>query len=272
MTENAKPNPSPPGGSARSRANALRRPLAAAAAGLFRRFGYEVARLPTNSEALDKGVAYVERPESGPVNWEEKQKRVAEGGPFEWPQIVQLNLTVADLVGDETSIVELGSGTGAFAQEAAKSPHRSLVCAELDENAHRWSVENRSRDNIDFVNRFITRDDGPFDLVVAIEVVEHLKDFNGFLQTCASLAPRTLITTPNRIRTRAMNHAGPPKYHQHVREWSAGEFYWVLRCYWDDVRLHGMPDPFQRGCEPITVVDALSPMIADCRSPRPLGN
>lgn len=232
------------------------------------RFGFVIEAIPQDVQARKAEVAYVEREESGAVNWSEKEKRVAGGGPFEWPNIVALNHTVADMVGDARSIVELGGGTGTFAIEAAQVEGRRILCAELDADASDWARANRAHPNIEYVQRLITPEDGPYDLAVSIEVVEHIKDFNSFLDVCAHVAPRAILTTPNRMRSRTANHAGPPHYKQHVREWSAGEFYWVLRCYWDEVRLYAMPDEYSRGAEPITVVDKKTPLIAICGKSR----
>jgi hypothetical protein len=235
------------------------------------RAGWTLEPLPKKNASMQQGVPYLERPEMGPINWKCKEERLQRGENFEWPNIIALNHTVASLLGEAKNIVELGSGTGAFALEASKDNTRKLLCAEVDSGAYNWAKENRARPNIEYVNRFATPADGPFDVVVSIEVIEHIMDFNGFLATCQRMAPRALITTPNRTRNRHANSAGPPPYEQHVREWSAGEFYWVLRCYWDEVKLYGMPDEYTCGCIPITVVDATSPLIADCRYPRVSG-
>jgi hypothetical protein len=239
---------------------------------LFRKFGYEIEHVgrPAGASAPafpPPASPYVENPEVGPLNLAEKLARVAQGEPFEWPNIVALNHAVASLVGDAKRIVELGSGTGCFGYEASADASRTVLCSELDREASRWSRENRSRPNLAYIDRPATGSDGPFDLVVAVEVIEHVADFNGFLRACRSLAPRALITTPNRQRGPRFDTAGPPPVAKHVREWSAGEFYWVLRCHWREVTLYGMPNPCAPAAVPICVTDTLSPLIADCRAP-----
>jgi hypothetical protein len=219
--------------------------------------GYEIRRLVAPPSA---GRPYVENPETGPVNMRDKLARAARGEPFEWPDILALNSTVARMIGDATRIVELGGGTGAFALEAAQDDAVRVTCSEFDPAAHDWA-------NIQYVNGPVSRDDGPFDLLVAIEVVEHVADYGGFLRTCAALAPRALITTPNKLRNDDTATIGPPPYYQHVREWTAGEFYWVLRLFYQEVALFAMPDPYRAGAVPVTVLDARSPLIADCRHP-----
>jgi hypothetical protein len=231
------------------------------------RIGLELRRPPASElDTEPPSVPYVENPESGPGNLEAKRARVAVGGPFEWPNIVMLNRAVADLLGPAQRIAELGGGTGLFASEAATDPSRHIVCSEFDSGAHQWARTNRPSPQIDYVQRPITADDGPFDMVVAIEVIEHIADYASFLETCRELAPCALITTPNRLRERALGHAGPPDYDRHVREWSAGEFYWVLRSFWPQVELFGMPYDTRPETRRIDVNSRLTPLIARCHT------
>ena len=239
---------------------------------IFRKLGYEVdyvGRKPAAAPAVtgEPVSAYVENPEPGPVDFHEKVEREARGEPFEWPNIIALNRAAAALVGEAKRIVEIGGGTGCFAYEVAADPTRSVLSTEIDAEASAWASAHRARPNIRYVNRPPTKEDGPFDLVVAIEVIEHVADFRSLLRACATLAPRALISTPNRLRGPKFDLAGPPPSSKHVREWTAGEFYWVLRGYWRDVRLFGQPDPYAPTVVPMRITDQLSPVIGDCREP-----
>ena len=210
---------------------------------------------------------YVENAEAGTVDFGEKLERERRGEAFEWPNIVALNRAIVSLLGDAKRIAELGSGTGCFAWEAASDPERAIACSELDAAAIQWAMEHRARPNITYLNRPLAADDGPFDAIVSVEVIEHVADFAGFLRTCASLAPRAVLTTPNRSRGPRFDTPGPPETKKHVREWTAGEFYWVLRAFWRDVKLYSQPNPYVPEIVPIRVTDSLSPLIADCREP-----
>jgi len=237
----------------------------------LRRLGFEieyVGRAATPSpRTADDVEPYTENPEVGPGNLAEKLARAARAEPFEWPNIVALNQAVVALVGEATRIVELGGGTGRFAIEAATEPSRSILCSEMDAETSRWANDNRARPNVTYTENAVTPDDGPFDLVVSVEVIEHVADFAGFLRTCASLAPRALITTPNRRRGPKFDTAGPPPAAKHVREWTAGEFYWVLRTFYREVKLYAMPNLYVPEIVPVDVKTALTPLIADCREP-----
>lgn len=229
------------------------------------RWGFELYRsVPIPTECV-----YRERAEFGPSNLQIKLDRAKQGRPFENPDIRALNQVVCSLLESEKRIVELGAGTGMFAQMASEDPGRFILASEFDRPTWQWCMDHLpSRDNVRFVNGPCTPEDGPFELVVAIEVIEHIADYRSFLETCAGLAPRALLTTPNRRREARVFHSGPPPYPEHVREWTAGEFYWVLRCFWEEVRLFGMPDAFKAQCVPIDVDATASPLIADCRRPR----
>lgn len=233
------------------------------------RMGYEVLRIkPRHGLRLaESAVPYVERAEFGASNLQTKLDNLKAGLPFEYPDIVNLNHAVVLLLnGGNQRIVELGCGTGKFALAAAEEG-RFVVASECDGMTYRWCLENLpKRDNLVFVNGPVPSDLCPFDVSVSIEVVEHVSDYVGFLNQLRSLAPHSLITTPNRKRSASEYHSGPPGYFKHVREWTAGEFYWVLRSFWDDVRLYALTSQTEPRCIKVDVDTALSPLIADCRS------
>ena len=227
--------------------------------------GFELYR----SAPVPADSPYREHPEFGPSNLQIKLDRLKQNQPFENPDILALNQAVCSLLESEQTIAELGAGTGKFAMMASEHSNRFVLASEFDRVTWQWCMDHLPpRDNVRFLNGPIMPEDGPFDLVVAIEVVEHIADYRSFLETCARLAPRALITTPNRRRGAWAFTAGPPWFQEHVREWTAGEFYWVLRCFWEDVRLYGMPNALEARCVPINVDATASPLIADCRNPR----
>ena len=228
---------------------------------------------------------YLERSEYGPSNLQAKLDRVAAGGPFEPENVTLVNRGTARLVGDAQSIFEIGAGTGMFASIAARVASRRIVASEFDEPARLWAIENRQAANITFTDRDLdTVRPNEFDLVVAIEVIEHVMDFGGLLHRLTRVAPRALLTTPNKFRSPLDSVASPPSFDEHVREWSAGEFFWVLRAFYDEVTLYTVPDlnrqirelrrnpdyePMIRECG---VHESEESLIADCRKPKRLSH
>ena len=244
--------------------------VAALAGKVAQRLGYELRAKPPGKEVGPEpsAVPYLEHPEAGGINLKEKETRLAEGGHFEWPNMVALNWTCTKLIGRASHILELGGGTGCFAFEAAADPARSIVCLDRDQSAVDWAKAHRSRSNISYCGEQETSAlNGSYDLVVAIDVIEHVADFNGFLSSCCRLADRAIITTPNKKRDPGSDNDGPPGYYQHVREWSAGEFYWILKSYYHEVKLFAMPDVFVPALCAITVTSCLTPLIAECSHP-----
>ena len=207
-------------------------------------------------------LPYVENPPVGPVNFAEKVNRQMNAGFFEWPNMVALNWAVATLVGDARRIVEIGGGTGCFAFEAAQDPLRTVLCLEDDSAARAWAIKHRSLPNIVYDSQSLENLSPDFDLLVSVDVVEHIKEYNAFLQQCKRLARKAILTTPNRFREVAPKLK--PDYKQHVREWSAGEFYYTLKAFWDSVILYAMPNVYAPILEQIDINSTLTPLIAVC--------
>lgn len=228
---------------------------------------------------------YTERPEGGPTNLETKLARQAGGGPFEPFSVSLVNRAAAQLIGNPATIFEAGCGTGMFASFVAEQNKTvQITASEFDEKTLAWAREHRSTSNIMF-RRLAFEEclDDQFDLVVALEVIEHLSDFSGFLKGCSRVAPRAIISTPNKGRDPFSSIANTPAYGEHTREWTAGEFFWVLRCFYDDVELYTLPCfkeqvrrytadasyvPTVRRC---SVLEREEPLIAKCGSPRRTG-
>lgn len=234
----------------------------------FSSFGYKLERIsPENSQFAPCAQPYIENMEVGPVNWVEKKKRIEQGGDLEWPNMIALNRTAVTLLGSARNIAEIGGGTGCFAYEAAADPKRYIVCSDSDAEVISWARTHRSRHNIRYLDHMITDADGPFDVVVAIDVIEHIQDYRNFLKTCVQLSPRAILTTPNKNRNPNSALAAPPEYYQHVREWTAGEFYWVLRCFYNTIKLYAMPNVYVPECVPIPITSHMTPLIAVCENP-----
>ena len=186
--------------------------------------------------------AYEERPEHGPSNLHVKLAREAAGGPFEPYDVTLVNRGVGQLLGDAQSVLEIGCGTGMLATIASRVASRRIVASEFDEPTLRWVREHRAADNIEYTDRGLDAFEADaFDLAVAIEVIEHVADYGSLLRALTRVAPRAILTTPNKLRTPLDSVAPTPAFDQHVREWSAGEFLWVLRAFYEDVQLYTVP-------------------------------
>jgi hypothetical protein len=242
---------------------------------MLKSVGYEIRKIENEEithrkiygKYCDAEYPYRERKEYGASNLFTKLENTKNGEPFEYPDIVNLNNAVVLLLEDDKKIAEIGSGTGKFANKASDDVSRRVVASEYDQLTYEWCLENIPiKKNLQFINGPIPTEICPFDVSVSIEVVEHVNDYVEFLRNMKYIAPRSLITTPNRKRSSDTYHSGPPPYFKHVREWTAGEFYWILRCFWDDVRLYALTSQTEPKFVKVDIDTELSPLIADCRS------
>lgn len=188
---------------------------------------------------------YVERQEYGPSNLEIKLERQTLGGPFEPRDVTLTNCAAVEIAKGlhPTSVLEIGCGTAMFASSLAKQiPACQIIASEFEDATRKWSEQNRAVSNITFCKKRLDEfSTDQFDLAVALEVIEHIADYASFLQAISLVAPTVVLSTPNKHRSAFESIANPPEFDQHVREWSAGEFYWVLRVFWDDVKIYTLP-------------------------------
>lgn len=196
------------------------------------------------SKVPELGIKYIERSEIGPKNLEIKMKRKKEGGPFEWPNIVALNKAIVDFVKDSKLIANIGSGTGTFEWYASKKyPNSKFIASEFDLDCVKWCKTNRQRENITYTNQSIDellKKYKKFDIVFCVEVIEHIYEYSNFLRDISKLSDKFVFTTPNKDRSVSSALTSPPEYYQHVREWDAGEFYWILKCFFKKVKLYSI--------------------------------
>jgi len=193
--------------------------------------------------------------------------RLEEKGLLDWPDVLALNWAITSLIGDARRIVEIGSGTGPFAEFAARDPAREIHCFEADPFARAKAIELRSFPNVRYFESYENHLVGRYDLLVSVEVIEHVDEVQDYLELCSQLAPRAIYTTPNREQKHGRDHWGPPSYPPHVREFTPGELFWMLRLYYRSVRLFHLPDPHVPWLAPMTIATPGSPIVAECRDP-----
>ena len=208
---------------------------------------------------------YRERSETGPLNIAVKLARQAAGGPFEPPTIAIVSHAAAALLQPRhRRILEIGAGTGRFAWAASAEPARSIVASEFDEETRAWAAAHRGRGNVEFSARRLDEcADGEFELIVAIEVIEHIDDYGAVLRGCARVADELIISTPNRQRSAFTSVDRTPAYSEHVREWNAGEFLWVLRAFYRDVQLFTIP-ALGKQAQRLRDDETWRPVVAPC--------
>ncbi len=72
---------------------------------------------------------------------------------------------------------------------------------------------------------FSTLPDGHYDMVMSVDVIEHLLDPNELMRFIAAIDCKYIaLSTPDRSQLKRASHTGPPRNAHHIREWSREEF------------------------------------------------
>lgn len=198
----------------------------------------------------------------------ERLARFEQGGWFESPEERSLSQAVARFIGDAHTVVAMGNGTGVFEKFVAVDAALEILGLVPDADSLAWCEVNRVAPQL----RFSVCDPadvpdkyGEFDLAVSIGQLDGSIDFAGHLGHLSKMAGRAIVTVSNRSRDFESLVAPTPANHEHVREWTAGEFYWVLRAFYSEVSLYAMSDP----CVPELKAAGLfcdeSPLVAVCK-------
>jgi cyclopropane fatty-acyl-phospholipid synthase-like methyltransferase len=97
-------------------------------------------------------------------------------------------------------VLDLGAGEGAFSMRLLDRGH-DVVAVELDPTRFKLGIPNYNLDlNDDFQAEVSNRCGDQFDLVVAIEIIEHLANPRHFITNCLGLLKPDgflVLTTPN---------------------------------------------------------------------------
>jgi hypothetical protein len=83
------------------------------------------------------------------------------------------------------------------------------------------------------------------------------------LRECSRVSDELIISTPNRQRSAFTSIDRTPAYSEHVREWNAGEFLWVLRAFYRDVQLFTIPD-LATQAQRLREDEASQPVVVPC--------
>lgn len=144
----------------------------------------------------------------------------------------------------------------------AKSIAFAKQCFERVKNGIYYSSEVKF-DEFDILHD--TRETMKFDVVVAIEIIEHISDYKKFLETIVNKfdaknpnTPTTyFISTPNRNNA----HIGKekPSNPYHTREWTSEEYWDVLSEYFGEIQFRNSKGI---ATERSTIH---TPLLAECR-------
>jgi SAM-dependent methyltransferase len=140
------------------------------------------------------------------------------------------------------SVLDIGCGEGVLTEKwARRLPESRVVGIDLDAPALRSEWEQRRRPNLEFRVQEASAlpfGDGEFDLVCAIEVLEHLPDPESTLHEMARVARhRLLVSVPREPVWRLLNLARGFYWRSlgntpgHLNHWSKSDFATLLTRY-----------------------------------------
>jgi 2-polyprenyl-3-methyl-5-hydroxy-6-metoxy-1,4-benzoquinol methylase len=148
---------------------------------------------------------------------------------------------------DPASLLDIGCGEGVLTyQWAQRLEGRRVVGIDLDDPALHAEWRQRSAPNLEYrVQRAenLPFDDDEFDVVTAIEVLEHVPDPEHTLAEMARCAQRhLLVSVPREPLWRALNMARGAYWSAlgntpgHLNHWSKRSFVALLECHGEVVR------------------------------------
>lgn len=135
---------------------------------------------------------------------------------------------VADLACGE------GYGSAVLARSAAE-----VVGVDANPETHEHARLRYRAPNLRFERALVEDFSGPVDAIVFLQTIEHVREPGELLSGFAAAAPRSFISTPNRL---TLAPAGAEKSGNpwHVREYTADEFRQLLAPHFSSVEILGL--------------------------------
>jgi 2-polyprenyl-3-methyl-5-hydroxy-6-metoxy-1,4-benzoquinol methylase len=118
---------------------------------------------------------------------------------------------IVDLLPDKGSVLDVGCGTGTLLSIIKKSkPKLKLEGRDHSDVAIKKLRDRKIKGKVESLPNIA----GKFDIIIATEVIEHMKDDDKVLENMSKSANKIIITVPN-------NRLGPEECEEHERLYTA---------------------------------------------------
>lgn len=138
-------------------------------------------------------------------------------------------------------IFDLGCGIGTGTHDLSLTA-KTVIGAEIDRDRLKHAFDNFNNDNLNYLimdGCSLGFKDNSFDVVVSLEVIEHLEDQDKLLSEVRRVLKDdgvTIISTPNK---EIIKIDGTPPNPSHIKELSLKEFKKILNKYFKRIELYG---------------------------------
>ncbi len=128
------------------------------------------------------------------------QKIKAKNKPLKWLLKQEPSYTIIKKIplNKNIKILEIGCGYGYFTYALNKEGYNANGI-DISENAIKYAKKNYGQNN--YIKTTIDSINQKYDLIIATELIEHLSDYNSFINKCYNLLNKNgkmLISTPNK--------------------------------------------------------------------------
>jgi len=140
-------------------------------------------------------------------------------------------------------VLDAGCGVGYGTRMLVQAGASQVIAVDISEEALAIARQNFSDERVSFAKddcQTLTGTEGPFDVAVAFESLEHVADATAFVRRVSELLARSgmfIVSTPNKLVS--PQHNGRPLNPFHVREFAPHEFQDLLSRHFSKVVMMG---------------------------------